>query len=94
LLPRRELAAPMIMICSLPMAFTAGFIWPRELLPEPVLWISQFFPSTSAIQGFLKINQMGAEFHQVLDHWWVLWGLSAFFTLLSLLLMTQSKQSV
>lgn len=94
LLPRRELAAPMIMICSLPMAFTAGFIWPRELLPEPVLWISQFFPSTSAIQGFLKLNQMGAEFHQVLDHWWILWGLSAFFTLLSLLLMTRSNRSI
>lgn len=90
LLPRRELAAPMIMISSLPMAFTAGFIWPRELLPEPVLWISQWFPSTSAIQGFLKLNQMGAEFSQVQNHWWALWALTGFFSLLSLLLLTRS----
>ena len=44
LLPRRELAAPMVMLSSLPMVFTAGFVWPRELLPEPVLWISQWLP--------------------------------------------------
>lgn len=93
LLPRRELAAPLIMICSLPMAFTAGFIWPRELLPAPLALISDFFPSTSAIQGFLKLNQMGAEFHQVLDHWWVLWSLSALCTILSLVLMTRADQN-
>ena len=90
LLPRRELAAPMVMISSLPMAFTAGFIWPRELLPEPVLWISQWFPSTSAIQGFLKLNQMGAEFSQVINHWWSLWALTAFFSLTSFILLTRS----
>jgi len=89
LLPRRELAAPLVMISSLPMAFTAGFIWPRELLPEPVLWISQWFPTTSAIQGFLKLNQMGAEFSQVLNHWWALWALAGFFLLLSLVVLTR-----
>ena len=88
LLPRRELAAPVVMLSSLPMAFTAGFIWPRDLLPQPVLWISQWFPSTSAIQGFLKLNQMGAEFSQVLNHWFSLWALAGFFSLLALLKMT------
>ncbi len=90
LLPGRELAAPLVMVSSLPMAFTAGFIWPRELLPEPILWISQWFPSTSAIQGFLKLNQMGADFSQVLNHWWGLWALAGFFSLLSLLLLTRT----
>jgi len=81
LLPRRELAAPFVMIASLPLAFTAGFIWPIESLPAPVQWISQLSPSTSAIQGFLKLNQMGADFGQVLDHWWALWGLAVFYAL-------------
>jgi ABC-2 type transport system permease protein len=91
LLPRRELAAPLVMISSLPMVFTAGFVWPRELLPEPVLWISQWFPSTAAIQGFLKLNQMGAEFTLVLNHWWSLWALAGFFSMLSLLLLTKTE---
>jgi len=94
LLPRRELAAPMVMLSSLPMAFTAGFIWPRELLPYPVLWISEWFPSTPAIQGFLKLNQMGAEFSQVLNHWWSLWVLAGFFSVLSLILLTRKARPV
>lgn len=94
LLPRRELAAPMVMISSLPMAFSAGFIWPRELLPEPVLWISQWFPSTPAIQGFLKLNQMGAEFSQVINHWWSLWALAIFFSLISLILLNRPARVV
>ena len=96
LLPRRELAAPVVMLSSLPMAFTAGFIWPRDLLPQPVLWISQWFPSTSAIQGFLKLNQMGAEFSQVMNNWLGLWALASFFALLALLKMTDlgSKKSI
>jgi ABC-2 type transport system permease protein len=94
LLPRRELAAPMVMLSSLPMAFTAGFIWPRELLSYPVLWISEWFPSTPAIQGFLKLNQMGAEFSQVLNHWGGLWALAGFFSVLSLSLLTRKAQPV
>lgn len=81
LLPRRELAAPFVMIASLPLAFTAGFIWPIESIPAPVQWISQLSPSTFAIQGFLKLNQMGAGFEQVLDLWWALWGLAVFYAL-------------
>ena len=79
------------MVSSLPMAFTAGFIWPIELLPEPVLWISHWFPSTHAIQGSLKLNQMGAEFSQVLNHWWSSWALAVFFFLLSLVVLTRSN---
>jgi len=89
LLPGSEWAPPVVMVSSLPMAFTAGFIWPIELLPEPVFWISQWFPSTHAIQGFLKLNQMGAEFSQVLDHWWSLWALAVFFFSLSLVVLTR-----
>ena len=55
LLPGSEWAPPVVMVSS---------------LPEPVLWISHWFPSTHAIQGFLNLNQMGAEFSQVLNHWW------------------------
>lgn len=91
LLPGSEWAPPVVMVSSLPMAFTAGFIWPIELLPEPVLWISQWFPSTHAIQGFLKLNQMGAEFSQVLNHWWSLWALAVFFFLMSLVVITRQN---
>jgi ABC-2 type transport system permease protein len=57
----REIATPAVLFSSLPLVFSAGFIWPREALPEFVQVLSDFFPSTVGIQGFLKLNQMGAN---------------------------------
>jgi len=82
-LPRRELVAPFVMMSSLPLAFTAGFIWPVELIPEPIVWLTQMAPSTSAIQGFLKLNQMGASIVQVANHWWTLVGLAVLYGLVA-----------
>ena len=73
LLPRTELVAPIVMISSLPLVFSAGFVWPLESLPRAIIMISELAPSTAAIQGFLKLNQMGATFPQVFSHWlWLL----------------------
>ena len=69
LFKRRELAAPVVMVSSLPLVFCAGFVWPLESIPSSIRLISTMSPTTSAIQGFLKLNQMGAEFSQVLFHW-------------------------
>ena len=56
------------MASSLPLVFTAGFVWPLESVPWVIQSVSQLAPTTSAIQGFLKLNQMGAEFRQVAGH--------------------------
>ena len=73
LVPRTELIAPIVMISSLPLVFAAGFIWPLESVPWAIKFIIEFAPSTDSIQGFLKLNQMGATFSQVFSHWlWLL----------------------
>jgi ABC-2 type transport system permease protein len=73
LVPRTELIAPIVMISSLPLVFSAGFVWPLESVPWAIKAVSELAPSTSAIQGFLKLNQMGATFPQVFSHWlWLL----------------------
>jgi ABC-2 type transport system permease protein len=73
LVPRTELISPIVMISSLPLAFSAGFVWPLESIPWVIRFASELAPSTSAIQGFLKLNQMGASFSQVFSHWfWLL----------------------
>ncbi len=79
LLPRRELAAPFVMASSLPLVFSAGFVWPIESIPAPLVSVSQWIPSTSSIQGFLKLNQMGADFDDVAHNWWWLVFLAAFY---------------
>ncbi|EDP59938.1 ABC transporter permease [Vibrio sp. AND4] len=84
LLPRRELVTLVVLVSSMPLIFLAGFIWPVEAIPAPLLWFADLSPSTWAIKGFLALNQMGATWQQVAKYWtalWVLtllWGVAAY----------------
>ncbi|MDV7102798.1 ABC transporter permease [Vibrio sp. TH_r3] len=73
LLPRRELVTVVVLVCSMPLVFSAGFIWPLESIPSPIIWLSNLIPCTPAIQALLKVNQMGAEFSVVNQQWQLLW---------------------
>jgi ABC-2 type transport system permease protein len=73
LIPRRELATLIILLSSLPLVFVAGFIWPISAIPAPINALAQLVPSTPAINGFLRLNQMGASFEQVINWWGQLW---------------------
>jgi len=68
----REIATPVVLFSSLPLVFSAGFVWPKEALPEFIVIVSNFFPSTLGIQGFLKLNQMGADFSLVREQYLIL----------------------
>ncbi|MCS0455423.1 ABC transporter permease [Vibrio diabolicus] len=76
LLPRRELVTLVVLVSSMPLIFLAGFIWPIEAIPAPLLWIADLSPSTWAIKAFLALNQMGATWQQVAPHWTALWALT------------------
>ncbi|NNN67585.1 ABC transporter permease [Vibrio sp. 3-2(1)] len=71
--PRRELVTLVVLISSMPLIFSAGFIWPLEAIPRPIIWVSNLFPSTPAIQSFLSLNQMGASWDQISTQWGILW---------------------
>ncbi len=71
--PRRELVTLVVLLSSMPLIFSAGFIWPVEAIPQPLIWFSKLFPSTPAIQGFLALNQMGADWRQIAPQWTLLW---------------------
>ncbi len=84
----------MVLVSSLPLVFLVGFIWPLELIPTPLNWLAQWVPSTPAIEGFLRLNQMGAEFAQVSHYWWQLWGLALLYGALACLLLRWRQQSL
>ncbi|NOI15496.1 ABC transporter permease [Vibrio hepatarius] len=75
--PRRDLVTLVVLISSMPLIFSAGFIWPVEMIPSPIVWLSQLFPSTPAIQSFLALNQMGADWTQIREGYLQLWALAA-----------------
>ncbi|MDC5851540.1 ABC transporter permease [Vibrio europaeus] len=71
--PRRELVTLVVLVSSMPLVFSAGFIWPIEAIPAPMVWLSELFPSTPAIQGFLTLNQMGGTWQNISDNYTQLW---------------------
>tara|TARA_Y100001956_G_scaffold28249_1_gene27917 strand:+ start:4922 stop:6049 length:1128 start_codon:yes stop_codon:yes gene_type:complete len=92
LTPRRELVTLVILISSMPLVFSAGFIWPVESIPQPMVWLSQLFPSTPAIKGFLTINQMGGSWSDVKLPYSQLWLQTIGWTLLAWFALRKSKQ--
>lgn len=74
--PRTELVTLLVLLSSMPLIFSAGFIWPVESIPSPIVLLSNLIPSTPAIMSFLKINQMGASITQIRELVTQLWLLT------------------
>jgi ABC-2 type transport system permease protein len=80
---RRETAILLFIAVSLPLFFQVGVSWPVEALPDFIRAASRIFPSTSAIDGFVRINQMGASILDVKRDWTALWILTIVYGLLA-----------
>ena len=81
---RRETAVLLFIAASLPLFFTVGVSWPVEAIPDVIRAASRVFPSTSAIDGLVRINQMGASLHDVAKDWASLWALVALYGALTI----------
>jgi ABC-2 type transport system permease protein len=80
---RRETAILIFIAVSLPLFFQVGVSWPVEALPDFIRAASRIIPSTSAIDGFVRINQMGASIQEVRRDWTILWILTIVYGLLA-----------
>jgi ABC-2 type transport system permease protein len=68
---------------SLPQLFLAGFSWPREAIPKSVQSVGYIFPSDFAIDGLVRIDQLGANPWEVVGDWRGLWLLTAVYFVLA-----------
>jgi ABC-2 type transport system permease protein len=73
---RPENATILLLATSLPQFFMAGFAWPREAIPDVALAFGRLFPADSAIDGLVRINQLGAGIWEVAHDWLWLWCLA------------------
>jgi ABC-2 type transport system permease protein len=80
---RRETAVLLFMAAGLPLFFLVGVSWPLEGIPEILRDGSRLFPSTAAIDGLVRINQMGADLSDVSRDWKTLWALAAAYAILA-----------
>jgi ABC-2 type transport system permease protein len=65
--------------------FLVGVSWPVEAIPPYLQAVRYIFSSTSAIDGLVRINQMGASLNDVFRDWVVLWGLVLLYGMLAVL---------
>jgi len=82
---RPENATILLLATSLPQFFMAGFAWPREAIPEAALAFGRIFPADSAIDGLVRINQLGAGIWEVAHDWLGLWCLALIYFALAVI---------
>jgi ABC-2 type transport system permease protein len=80
---RPETPTLIFLATSLPQFFLTGFSWPREAIPAPVLAAGYIFPSDLAIDGIVRIDQLGASLWEVAHDWRGLWGLAIVYFVLA-----------
>jgi ABC-2 type transport system permease protein len=93
LFSEREIATPTVLFSSLPLVFSAGFVWPKEAIPAYIYDIALFIPSTPAIDGFLKINQFGAELSAVSTNALILLTQTVVYTILGYYFMKKNQKA-
>src|SRR5205823_10830184 len=79
---------------SLPQFFLTGFAWPREAIPTLVLAAGYVFPADFAIDGIVRIDQLGASLWEVARDWGGLWCLAVIyfaFAVISALLVNRRR---
>jgi ABC-2 type transport system permease protein len=92
---RRPIRVALILAAlGLPLFMVAGFSWPSEAIPPFIRAISLLIPSTSAINGFVKLSQLGAPLAAANSEFLTLWALALFYNLIALLQMVRKTRSI
>jgi len=81
---RRETAVLLFIALGLPLFFLVGVAWPVEAIPALLRHASLIVPSTSGIDGLVRLNQMGASLADVSANWATLWCLAAVYATLAI----------
>ena len=69
----RETCMLIFVFTSVPLLFLSGISWPGAAIPSFWKYFSYIFPSTFGINGFVRINNMGATLNEVAIEYKALW---------------------
>jgi len=83
---RGEVVQVVLLAVGLPFFFLSGFAWPVEAIPAHLNWFAQIIPSTAAIDGLVRVGQMGASLPEISHRLWQLWGLVGIFATVAICL--------
>lgn len=83
LIRRREDCMMIFVFTSLPLLFISGISWPGSAIPPFWKIFSWLFPSTFGINGYIRIQTMGASLSDVLIEYRALWLQAGIYFLLT-----------
>lgn len=83
LIRRREDCMMIFVFTSLPLLFISGISWPGSAIPPFWKIFSWLFPSTFGINGYIRIQTMGASLSDVLTEYRALWLQAGIYFLLT-----------
>lgn len=69
----RETCMLLFVFTSVPLLFLSGVSWPGAAMPAFWRYFSYIFPSTFGINGYVRINSMGATLQEVSFEYQALW---------------------
>jgi ABC-2 type transport system permease protein len=82
----RETPMMVLVFTSLIFLFISGISWPLAAVPDFWRYTGYLIPSTFGIQGFVKINSMGADLWEIAFEYRMLWVQTAvYFTIVCLI---------
>lgn len=75
----RETCMLLFVFTSVPLLFLSGISWPTAAIPPFWKYFSYIFPSTFGINGYVRINSMGATLNEVAFEYRALWLQAGFY---------------
>lgn len=77
LFTRRENSLLLMLWTSLPILLLSGISYPWEAMPGWMVALGKIFPSSHAVRAFVRVQDMGASFEEILPEIRCLWRLVA-----------------
>lgn len=92
LLHRRESAILYLAVFSVFLIMVSGISWPKEGMPSWMYYGAQVLPSSSAINGFMRLRAAGAELSSVLVEWITLWILTFIYATTAVIAVARARR--
>lgn len=89
----RESCFLLFVFISVPLLFISGISWPASNIPTFWKYLSYLFPSTFAVNGFVRISSMGAGLAEVSREYLALWIHTGIYFMTSLLIYIRLYRS-
>ena len=91
---RREDCIMLFVFLSVPLLFLSGISWPGAVMPEFWKYVSYVFPSTFGLNGYVRLQSMGASLSDISFEYRALWIQTGIYFLCAILLYRRQLANI